>query len=172
MYYQPKTKEQILKEQEERQKNLVWPSGIYPFRVISEATFGNFNVTTRDDVSRGGADMIVLVLQLENDKGGRKVIIDYLVEAIPEKLYSAAITCGLDYKSGQLFAHDFLGKEGYVEIGIEKGKPKKEDKSKNYPDKNRVITYVEENLNQEITPQEKHSQAKANAYVLDDEVPF
>lgn len=143
MDFEPKTKEQITHEQEERLKNLIWPAGIYDFRVISEVTFGTRNVSTSDSKSKSGTDMIVLVLELMNESGGKKVIIDYLVAAIPEKLYSISMTCGLNYKSGQLYASDFLGKSGRVQIKVEKGKAKP-DNSGNYPDKNEVVIYIEE----------------------------
>lgn len=143
MDFEPKTKEQIAHEQEERLKNLIWPDGVYDFRVISEVSFGNRNVSTSDTISKSGADMIILVLELMNKSGMKKVVVDYLVAAIPEKLYSVSMACGLNYKSGRLYASDFLGKSGRVEIKVEKGK-RKPDNSGNYPDKNEVVIYIEE----------------------------
>lgn len=143
MDFEPKTKEQIAHEQEERLKNLIWDAGVYDFRVISEVSFGTRNVSTSDTTSKSGADMIILVLELMNESGMKKVVVDYLVAAIPEKLYSVSMTCGLNYKSGRLHASDFLGKSGRVQIKVEKGKTKP-DNSGNYPDKNEVVIYIEE----------------------------
>ncbi len=163
MQYEPKTKEQMAHEQEERLKNLVWPDGVYDFRVISETSFGNRVVSTCDTTSSKGAEMIVLVLELMNAEGNRKVIVDYLVAAIPEKLYSVSVACGLNYKSGQLFASDFLGKSGKVQIKITKGTPDKRDSSKNYPDKNEVVTYIEGTA--------KFTYESQDEPVFDDEAP-
>ena len=131
MYYIPKTDQQIA------EANL-FPEGVYAFEILERITLGGSVVQTIDTVSkRSGNEMIILVVNIVNDYGLNKIIIDYLLASNELKLKNAILGCGLEYdNSQQIFASDFIGKTGQVRVGIEK------DKTGQYPDKNKVINFI------------------------------
>jgi hypothetical protein len=112
------------KSQEEIALDRLWPDGIYPFTVQS----------AEDTVSKkSGKDMIVVELKLYNDTGRERVIKDYLMESMIERLEQFCRFTGLEdlYNSGNLTALDMENREGYVAIRTEKPKPGSDFKPKN-----------------------------------------
>lgn len=118
----------------------LWPTNsVCAFEIIPNVTFGDKVLSTCDTKSKkSGYDMIQLVVQIYNDAGDTKVLMDYLLESTAAKLRNAMIACGLldKYESGQFFAADFIGKKGDLRIGIEK------DLTGQYADKNKIIGYI------------------------------
>lgn len=153
MQFQPKTEKEIA------EMNL-WPVGVYNFEVIERVTLGGKNYATSDCTSKAGNDMILLVLNVFNDAGDCKVLMDYILESGAAKLRNVAVACNLldKYENGQLFAADFIGKKGDLRLGIEI------DKSGQYPNKNRVANYITEKT-------EKESSSAVHP-ALDDSIPF
>ncbi len=150
MQFTPKTEKQIA------EMNL-WPIGQYSFEVLPEVTLGGKVYSTSDTTSKAGNDMILLVVNVYNESGESKILIDYILESAAAKLRNLCIACGMldKYESGQVFASDFIGKKGELKLGIEK------DKSGQYADKNKVANYVgEKSTNDYSHP------------VYDDSVPF
>lgn len=159
MQFTPKTDKEIA------EANL-WPLGtLCGFEVIEHVTFGDKVTSTCDTTSKNGNEMIVLVLNVFNDKGETKVLLDYLLESVPAKLKAAATVCGLldKYESGQLYAADFVGKKGDLKIGIDKGADKNDGSGEKYPDRNKIAGYVVDK-----TAANKPAVHPA----LDDEIPF
>lgn len=130
-----KSDEQL--EKEIREANLIPKNAICDFEVLEEVTWGAKTITTKDDKSKAGNDMIVLVLKIYF--GERFItLIDYLTagnERMEFKLRHAVNSCGVISK-GAISAKDFIGKSGKCKIGIQK------DKDGAYPDKNIVQDYV------------------------------
>lgn len=155
MKFQPKTDKELA------EMNL-WQPGNYSFEIIEQANLGQDFIRTEDRISKSGNDMIQLVLIVHNDNGGFRIMRDYLMEAMPHKLKHASETCGLldKYETGELSAHEFVGKSGTLELKIEK------DKSGQYPDKNAVRDYIVNN-DTDITPLPAKDSAD-----IDDEIPF
>lgn len=142
----------------------LWPANtICSFEIIEHVTFGETTIHTSDATSKKGNDMIILVVNIFNDKGETKILIDYLLESTAAKLRNAMIACGLldKYEKGYFLASDFIGKKGELRIGIEK------DKSGQYPDKNKIIGYVTDS---EAKTNNVYNQAVHPA--LDDTIPF
>lgn len=134
------------------------PEGIYDFEIG----------TAEDAISKNtGNEMIKVDLTVFDEKGGKRFIFDYLMEAMPHKLKHAAQACGLEaeYNAGTLSADDFIGKCGKIKIKIQK------DKNGIYADKNTVQDYVVPGG----TDSEKAKVSKAKvdkASVEDDSIPF
>lgn len=151
MKFTPKT------ESELSNMNL-WPAGNYGFEVLEYAALGQTAIATDDDVSKNGNDMIRLVLNVFNDDGQSRIVIDYLLESTARKLHNAAYACGLEnqYKIGELSAKDFIGKEGNLKLYISK------DKSGKYGDKNAVADYLIDESRYQPSP----------AAFIDDDIPF
>lgn len=145
----PKTEEQLKEE-----SNILWPDGEYEFEISDKATFGQKEVRTDDGVSSSGNDMIVLVVRVFNASGKPRFLTDYLTEAMGFKLRHACDACGLldKYQSGELHAHDFIGKFGKLLL---KTQPAKGE----YKAKNVVDDYVKR-----LPQNSAHSVAKGNAY--------
>lgn len=126
MKFTPKTEEEIAAA------GILMP-GIYPFEVIK----------AEEKPSKKGNDMIELSLRIFNDQE-EHLCRDWLLESMPHKLRHAAVTLGLEdqYEAGSLVAGDFFKKEGFVKVGIQKGKPKGDGSGENYPDRNNILDYV------------------------------
>lgn len=131
MQFTPKTEKEITEMG-------LWSAGIYSFEIIQNVSFGGKAYATTDAKSKSGNDMIVLIVQVYDQSGEKKILIDYLLEAAASKLRSAAVACGLinRYETGALLAYEFIGKTGQLRLGVEK------DKEGKYPDKNKIINYV------------------------------
>lgn len=107
----------------------LWDRGEYPFEVIEGS----------DKTSKkSGKPMIELKLKLSNGKGAAKVVTDYLMPQMPEKLRNACRSTGMldKYDTGNVSGRDFLGRKGRLKLGIEK------DKNGQYPPKNVVKDYL------------------------------
>jgi hypothetical protein len=119
MKFKPATEEDIAAKR-------VWPKGVYDFHIA--------DAEEKLSASKGNP-MIELTLEIARD-GETRVMKDYLLAQRPEKLWHAAIACGVQdkYDAGFLSEDDFLGKHGRLELGIQK--------SKDYPAKNVVRDYV------------------------------
>ncbi len=149
-------------EKEIAEMNL-WPANsICGFEILPSVTFGDKVTSTCDTQSKkSGHDMIQLVVQIYNDAGDTKILMDYLLESTAAKLRNAMIACGLldKYESGNFFAQDFIGKKGDLRIGIEK------DSTGQYADKNKIVGYVTDK-----SATTTYSPAVHPA--LDDSIPF
>lgn len=128
-------------EKEVREANLIPKNTICDFEVLDSVTWGAKTIETKDDKSKAGNDMIVLVLKVFY--GERfTTIVDYLTggnERMEFKLRHAINSCGISVK-GAVSAKDFIGKAGKCKIGIQK------DKTGEYPDKNTIADYVEKSV--------------------------
>ena len=170
MQFKPKTDEEI-------QAEGLWPEGKYGFEIIDQVSFGDNILETKDTVSKSGNDMIQIVVRVYNDNGQQTHVIDYLLEAFSKKLKGAAYACGLgsQYESGQLEARDFIGKQGNLYLGIQKGRPK-DDGSGNYPDRNTVTEYArdEQTVTNDAGMQvsKNHSSVQEKQELVDDDIPF
>lgn len=167
MKFQPKSDEQLAKEEQAR---TLWEKGIYSYEIISHVKFGSNTIQTCDTVSKKGNDMLVLVVKLFNDDGRESVVVDYITGDMGFKFKHVAYANGLgaQYDAGELNAIDFVGKCGKAKVGISKGKPK-DDGSGNYPDKNCINDYLvddgsEASVNGVV--------AKAATPIHDDSIPF
>lgn len=182
MQVTPKTKNEI------DAMNL-WSKGEYGFEVVEKAKLGENEYFTMDTVSKikpdgkGGNEMIQLVVNVFHPEGWKIVLMDYLLDAMPEKLFHAVHACGLEdkYNAGALLASDFVGKTGNLKLYIQKGKPKNDGSGENYPDRNAIGNYIIGEATQS-TPQKTktaagivtsvNSENPAPADDFDDEMPF
>lgn len=110
------------------------PKGWYPC-TIAEA---------EEKTSKKGNEMIELNVRVYKESGGFNFIRDYLMdnEASAAGLRHCSDMCGAlaDYEKGELKPVLLIDREGWVKIGVEKGKD-------GYPDKNRIFDYAKENPN-------------------------
>jgi hypothetical protein len=125
MNFQPKTKEEI-------DAMGLMKAGTYPFTVSN----------AKDKISKNGNDMIELNLEVFDKEGRAFHIFDYLLEAIPQKLFAFCVSTGMEqkYHSGSLESLDCIGKSGYVEVEVQKGSANPQGGT--YPDKNNVKKYI------------------------------
>lgn len=140
MQIKPKTEQEI-------QEEGLFKAGVYPFEVVK----------AEDKQSKAGNEMIELNLRVFGAGDQTTFVRDFLLESMAHKLRHAVVKMlGEDvYNSGSFSAADFKGREGWVKIGIEKGKDA-------FPDKNRVIDYVDE-------PQPEAAGVATNA---EDDIPW
>lgn len=126
MRFTPKSEEDVMTGQ-------LLTAGDYPFSIM----------TAEDAVSKAGNEMIKLKLVIYADDGRQGHVFDYLLESIPHKLRHCAYACGLgtQYETGTLTAHDFVGREGYAKITIQK--------QDGYDPRNTVRDYI---IDKEGTP--------------------
>lgn len=152
MKFKPISKDEI------QTMNLIKP-GIYQFEVFA----------AENTQSRAGNDMIKLHLKVWDEKGSERVVFDYLLENIMHKLYNfSEITGMLDkYNAGHIMGEDCVGKTGFVELVIQKGR-EKSDKSGHFDDSNSVKKYLNKDKS-EIKKDEKKSDVDAD---FDDDLPF
>lgn len=120
MKFEPKTKAELAV------KNLL-PKGWYDFEVMD----------AQDKVSRAGNEMIAVKLRVFDPNGGEKHVYDYLMEAVPEKLFDFCESVGLidKYQAGTLTAEDCVNRAAKVKIAID-------DKNENYDPKNVAKAYA------------------------------
>lgn len=142
------------KQEHELESPHPFPKGTYRYDVLAEKVGKYGTDRTEDRTSNNGNEMIQLVLLLTGRDGSKKVIKDYLMEAIDYKLRHAfdASKALNKYESGCFFAADLIGTSGLVEIDIEPETiAKNKDGSivynddgtpKKYPAKNVVVDYV------------------------------
>lgn len=160
------------KTQEEIDAMNLFPVGEYGFEVLEKATLGTDELFTKDALSKvkadgsGGNEMIVLVLNVFHPDGYSRVVIDYLLEAMPKKLRNACYACGLGdkYEAGDFVAQDFIGKQGNLKLSIQSGKLKDDGSGEKYPDKNNVADYI---LTDQASPV-----PTARTKDFEDEIPF
>ena len=162
MRFTPRSADDINAELKENAKKFApWLSGTYDFEVMSG----------QDTTSKSGNDMIVIELAVFNTDGERRMIKDYLLEAMAAKLRHACEACGLvrEYETGTLEGFDFAGKTGRVKLKVQPG-------DGTYGPKNVVADYVSEPAQARA---EERAEAKtaarrtpAPAGDIDDEIPF
>ncbi len=150
MKFTPKSDKELAEEK------LLLPEGQYPFE-ISQG---------ENKVSKAGNDMIELLVRVFKEDGTFLLISDYLMEAVLYKVSHACKACGLEdaYNKGELHGKDFVGKTGYLKLGIQK------DKNGVYPDKNVIKDYIVSE-DGEKAPKPKGSVAASND-IKDDSIPF
>jgi hypothetical protein len=159
MRFTPKSEDEIAAEN-------LWPAGEYGFEILQQVTFGTKTFTTEETVSqKSGAEMLRLVVKVYNNEGHFQTVIDYLMDAMPGKLRHACEACGLldKYNSGLVTANDFIGKQGFLKLKIEK------DKSGQYPDKNSIHDYVSPG---EVAASAAGSPPPGHPANFDDSIPF
>ena len=107
-------------------------AGTYPFQVAE----------AKDKISKSGNEMIQLNLEVFDNEGKSYRMFDYLLEAMAVKLFAFCTSTGMEqkYHAGTLSSHDCIGKSGYVDIEIQKGKENPQGGT--YPDKNNVKKYI------------------------------
>jgi hypothetical protein len=126
MKFQPKTEADLNNER-------LCPEGIYPFEVLN---------AIEGQSKSSGADMITLKMRLFVGSEDTYLIDDYLLDSVAYKLFHFCAYTGLShkYESGSLTAEDCKGKQGFLKLGIQKGK--KKDDGTYWSDKNTVKDYV------------------------------
>lgn len=169
--YQPKTEEEIEKEEAE---NSLFPPGTYGFEVIEFAKFGDTTtIFTKDTQSSKGNDMMQIALRVYDQEGKSRTLVDYLLDAMSRKLRNSAYACGLgpEYEAGTLCAEKYLGKQGNLELVIQKGKKKDDGSDDFYPDRNSVKDYV---ILDGVEPLNSGTLAKEaiETQEMEDEIPF
>lgn len=152
MNFQPKTQAEL------DAMGLLKP-GIYPFSVIN----------AKDKTSKSGNDMIELTIEAYDNEGKSVHIFDYLLEAMPQKLYAFCSSTGMEhhYHKGSLTSHDCIGKSAYIEVEIQKGKENPHGGT--YPDKNNVKKYITKPVSGSV-PDIYKIDNKAPDF--DDDIPF
>lgn len=120
MKFAPKSKEEL------KRMNLLAP-GWYDFEVMAAV----------DKTSKAGNEMIEAKLRVFRPNGGEAHIFDYLMEAMPDKLYDFCESVGLvdKYQAGTLSADDCVGRAAKVKIAVD-------DKNDDYPAKNVAKGYA------------------------------
>jgi len=109
-----------------------------------------------------------LVLQVFHPDRQPKIILDYLLEAMPRKLKESAYACGLgnEYENGTLCAEKYIGKTGNLDLVIQKGKKKDDGSGETYPDRNSVKGYIFDGVPLPSVP------AHQSAELDSDPIPF
>jgi len=161
MKFQPKTQAEIKAAANERAGSLLWPRGTYDMEVVNAS----------DEISSKGNEMIKLQLRVFDASGNTRMVWDYLLPSLVEKLAYACEALGLtsQYDAGDLSASDFEGKTGQVVLYVQKG-------TDGYADKNAVAGYVRPTTAMPLfkwnpPPKDKPVMAGASSD-LDDEIPF
>src|SRR5205823_3150902 len=91
----------------------LWPKGVYEFEVYEAV----------EKTSKAGNPMIELRHRL-SDGTKTRVISDYLLDGVAEKLRHACAACGLleKYETGVLSNDGFVGQRGKLKLAIEKAR--------------------------------------------------
>ena len=119
MKFQPKTNEEIAME-----------------GLLEEGEYRAEVIEAKDETSKAGNGMIHLQLRVFLADGSRRIVHDYLLEAMSFKLKHFCEAAGLDakYAAGELAADDCKGKECMVHLIVQK--------QAGYPPKNAVRDYM------------------------------
>jgi hypothetical protein len=120
MKYAPKSEEELRK--------LIQP-GIWDWECLK----------AEEKKSKSGNQMLELLLKVYDTQGNSNLVNDYILETADWKIRHFAFSCALGsvYESGCIEAHMCVGQSGRCKGGIEK------DKTGQYPDKNKIIDYLE-----------------------------
>jgi hypothetical protein len=120
MNFTPQSKADIAR------KNLL-PKGWYDFEVMSAV----------DKTSKAGNEMIEVKLKVFAQDGTERHVFDYLMEAMPNKLFDFCESVGLidKYHAGTLESGEIIGKAAKVKLAID-------DKNEDYPPKNVAKDYA------------------------------
>ena len=158
MQFQPKTKQQLQQEREERSQ-LLDIKAVYDFDVHK----------AEEGVSKKGNEMLILTLNVHTSVGVKQFT-DYITTSQEDKLFAFCESCGLmgAYQSGQFEPDDCAGASGKLKLGIEKGGPSPGGGF--YPDKNKVGFYVTEQ--KKAVPKVAAAGRTAPVKDEDDDVPF
>lgn len=143
----------------ESEVSKIFEKGNYKFEVID----------ANEKTSKNGNEMIHLKLSLyHNSIPGKSTMVDtYLLSDNPNFEYLIRHFCvavGLEdkYNLGTLEAPDCLGCKGIAKVTVE------EDKTGNYPPKNRVVDFIEESS----ASHGLHINNNTNSDGLNDDLPF
>jgi hypothetical protein len=152
MQFTPKTEQEVMAP-------LLLPAGLYEFKVVD----------AENCISKSGNDMIKLTLTVWAESA--VTIFDYLLEAMAHKLRHFCSATGLiaKYESGTLEDIDCVGKEGLLELIVQKGKQK--DDGSMYPDRNAIKDYEAPRENQNTFCASYNKDAR-NKKTITDDVPF
>ncbi len=109
---------------------------------IPPADYGFEVLDAQNTQSKAGADMITLTLGIFVGES-RRLLTDYLLDAMPGKLFHFCQYTGLaeKYAAGTLIAEDCLGKSGFLTVVTQKGKLKNDGSNENWPDRSSVKDY-------------------------------
>lgn len=151
MNFKPKSKDEL-------ETMGLLKAGIYPFSVIN----------AKDKTSKSGNEMIELTIEAYDNEGKSVHMFDYLLEAMPQKLFAFCSATGMEqrYHQGSLTSQDCIGRSAYVDIEIQKGKENPQGGT--YPDKNSVKKYITKPVNNSVP--EIYQKDATPAF--DDEIPF
>ncbi len=109
MQFQPKTEEEVIKDQ-------LCPEGLQPFTVMEAS----------ETVSKkSGKPMIKLKLNVHGDDGFDYHVYDYIADwfmAHKFRHFFFAVNRGQDYETGNVRAESYVDCEGYCDVGIGKAK--------------------------------------------------
>jgi len=126
MKFTPKTEDEIKNEG-------LLDVGIYSYRILN----------AEDTISKAGNQMIKLTIEVF-DKNTPRILYDYLIESFSSKLINFCECNNLmvKYNQGEITDLDCKGKNGTLEIGIEKGRAKPDGSE--YPNRNVIKKYLKE----------------------------
>ena len=147
--------------EQEANSGLCLPTGEYDFEIIK---------AEETNSKSSGLGMFALELRVIGDDGVERRVRDYVMTEgkAAYRLRQCAVGCMLleQYNAGELTGFDFEGRTGRVRLGIEK--------SEQYGDRNRVMSYVqpgrEASADRPRTP--SRVRERVPAADLDDEIPF
>ena len=143
MKFTPKTDSDIEQEAEERKaKYQPWPAGtICDYEIICAT-----DKMTKEKIKDGNTipprEMIEIDVEVYNDKGEKKTLMDWLGEWSDQKTKNICEAGGiLDvYNKGEIVASDLYHKTGKCRVGIQKGGDN--GNGGKYPDKNNITDYL------------------------------
>ncbi len=124
--FEPKSEEQIEKQEQERAEKRVAPAGEYDFQILN----------AENKTSKSGNAMIEIEVGLFRGDTMAWKVKDWLLPAMESKLRHFCDAAGLlaRYESGMLTAEDCRGRSGRCRVAVEPGQG-------NYPDKNAIKDY-------------------------------
>lgn len=150
MKFEPKTNEQLQREEQEARNRFLWPAQECDFEILE----------AEDYTSSAGKQSIKCNIKVFNEQGQDQRIYVYLTPNYMRLFKSACDACGLteQYEAGEIEADMFEGKSGRCKIKIDKSKDPL------YADRNAIDIFVGSG------PASNPRRAKADD--LDDSIPF
>lgn len=130
------------KSEEEVQAAQLAPVGLQPFTVLEAA------IVFSKSAKNSGKVMMKLKLNVQADDGFDYHIYDYIAPWFMEhkfRHFFFATNHGSDYEAGKVTPEEFVGCEGYCDIGVQKGKD-------GFPPKNIVRDYSAPEQKPMMTP--------------------
>lgn len=125
----------------------------------TKVPYGFQVLEAHDQTSKNGNEMIKLKLLVFTDTGRERIMFDYLLDAMAYKVRHAAAATGLlaSYEAGELQAHEFVNKTGYLKLG------RRENAQTGLPE-NTIADYVYDKAAPQVV--------KPASALIEDEIPF